>query len=102
MKANDREKETSIAVVTMPPPPSAIAAALQQTGLAHASLVSTGDAFERLAEAAVDSFTVMTPFLNWDVTGFRFEAFRAHPSAATDTNCTADGRSKTHGHLQRS
>jgi hypothetical protein len=75
MRANDPEKETSIAVVTMPPPPSAIAAALPQTGLAHSSLVSTGDAFERIAEAAVDSFTVMTPFLNRDGLGFVLKLF---------------------------
>jgi hypothetical protein len=75
MRANDPDKETSVAVVTMPPPPSAIAAALPQTGLAHASLVSTRDALESVAEKAVDSFTVMTPFLNRDGLGFVLKLF---------------------------
>ncbi len=75
MRANDLEKETSIAVVTMPPSPSAIASALPQTGLAHASLVSTRDAFERVAETAIDSLTVMTPFLNRDGLGFVLKLF---------------------------
>lgn len=48
----------------MPPPPSAIAVALSQTGLAHASLVSTKDALQTVADRAVDAFTIMTPFLN--------------------------------------
>jgi hypothetical protein len=75
MRANDPEKETSTAVVTMPPPPSAIASALLHTGLAHASLVSTRDAFERVAETAIDSFIVMTPFLNRDGLGFVLKLF---------------------------
>src|SRR6266446_1927253 len=54
MRANDPDKETSIAVVTMPPSPSAIATALPQTGLAHASLVSTRDALESVVETASD------------------------------------------------
>ncbi len=76
MRANDPDKETSIAVVTMPPSPSAIATALPQTGLAHASLVSTRDALERVAEKAIDSFTVMTPFLNQEGLGFVTELFK--------------------------
>jgi phosphatidylserine/phosphatidylglycerophosphate/cardiolipin synthase-like enzyme len=66
MRANDPDKETSTAVVTMPPAPSAIAAALPMSGLAYASLVSTRDALQTVAENAVDSLTVMTPFLNRD------------------------------------
>jgi phosphatidylserine/phosphatidylglycerophosphate/cardiolipin synthase-like enzyme len=50
----------------MPPAPSAIAAALPMSGLAYASLVSTRDALQTVAENAVDSLTVMTPFLNRD------------------------------------
>lgn len=56
----------SVAIVTMPPSPSAIANALPGTGLAHAALVGTNDAFERVADAARVSLTVMTPFLNDD------------------------------------
>jgi hypothetical protein len=51
-------------VVTMPPPPSIVGAALPATGLAHAGLVPTQEAFMRLADAATRSFTIMTPFLN--------------------------------------
>jgi hypothetical protein len=76
MRANDPDRETSIAVVTMPPPPSAIAAALPQTGLAHTSLVSTRDALESVAEKSIDSFTVMTPFLNQEGLGFVTELFK--------------------------
>jgi phosphatidylserine/phosphatidylglycerophosphate/cardiolipin synthase-like enzyme len=75
MRSNDPDKETSTAVVTMPPFPSAIASALSQTGLAYASLVSTRDALISVAEKAVGDFTVMTPFLNQDGLGFVLELF---------------------------
>jgi integrase len=42
----------------------AIAIALLQTGMAHASLVSTVDALQAVADKATDAFTVMSPFLN--------------------------------------
>lgn len=64
MRSQDASRETATAIVTMPPPPSSIAVALSQTGLAHASLVSTKDAFQTVADRAVDAFTIMTPFLN--------------------------------------
>lgn len=66
MRSHDMTRETATAIVTMPPPPSAIAAALSQTGLAYSSLVSTKDALQTVAEKAVDTFTIMTPFLNRD------------------------------------
>jgi hypothetical protein len=75
MRANNPDKETSTAVVTMPPSPSAIAAALPMSGLAYASLVSTRDALHAVAENAVDSFTVMTPFLNKDGLSFVLSLF---------------------------
>jgi hypothetical protein len=75
MRSNDPDKETSSAVVTMPPPPSVISSALTQTGLAHASLVSTRDALVSVAEKAVGDFTVMTPFLNQDGLGFVLKLF---------------------------
>jgi hypothetical protein len=59
-----RLDETATAIVTMPPPPSAIAVALAQTGMAYASLVSTKDALETVADKVVDTLTIMTPFLN--------------------------------------
>lgn len=63
-------------VVTMPPLPSAIGAALPATGLAYAALVSTNDTFEKLADAAASSFTIMTPFLNDDGLIIALELFR--------------------------
>lgn len=54
------------AVVTMPTAPSAIGPALAGTGLAHAALVSTEEALQRVADAAVNRLTIMTPFLNLD------------------------------------
>ena len=66
MRAMDASKESATAIVTMPPPPSAIGVALSQTGVAHNSLVPTIDAFSRVAATAVDTFTIMTPFLNPD------------------------------------
>jgi hypothetical protein len=59
----------------MPPPPSAIAVALSQTGLAHASLVSTKEALQTVADKAIDTFTIMTPFLNHDGLQFLLELF---------------------------
>ncbi|ABD07235.1 hypothetical protein RPB_2530 [Rhodopseudomonas palustris HaA2] len=70
MRTHDSSKETAIAVVTMPPPPSAIGVALSQTGVAHSSLVPTNDAFLRVAATAIDSFILMTPFLNTE--GLRY------------------------------
>ncbi len=84
MHAIDPDKPTSIAVVTLPPSPSSIAAALPQTGLAHASLVSTGDAFEQIADAAIDNFTILTPFLNQD--GLEF-VLRLYERTSAKTKC---------------
>jgi hypothetical protein len=64
MRAIMPDDGRATAVVTMPPAPSAIGAALPATGLAHAALVATRETFERLAAAAANSFTIMTPFLN--------------------------------------
>jgi PLD-like domain len=64
MRSHDASRETATAIVTMPPPPSAIAVALSQTGLAYSSLVSTNDALRTVADKAIDTFTIMTPFLN--------------------------------------
>lgn len=75
MRSHDMSRETATAIVTMPPPPSAIATALSQTGLAYASLVSTTDALQTVADKAVDTFTIMTPFLNRDGLEFVQELF---------------------------
>jgi phosphatidylserine/phosphatidylglycerophosphate/cardiolipin synthase-like enzyme len=60
----DATPDNAAAVVTMPLAPSAIAAALPMTGVSYANLVTTDDALARVADAAVESFTIMTPFLN--------------------------------------
>jgi hypothetical protein len=75
MRANNPDEETSTAVVTMPPAPSAIAAALPTSGLAYASLLSTRDAWQTVAEKAADSLTFMTPFLNTDGLSFVLSLF---------------------------
>ena len=63
-------------VVTMPPSPSAIGAALPATGLAYAALVPTKVTFERLADVAASSFTIMTPFLNDEGLVIALDLFR--------------------------
>ncbi|MGA2637952.1 phospholipase D-like domain-containing protein [Methylocella sp.] len=81
MRAVTPDDSNATAVVTMPPSPSAIGAALPATGLAYAALVSTKETFERLADAAGSSFTIMTPFLNDEglvITLDLFRRTRAH------------------------
>jgi hypothetical protein len=76
MRTSMPDDGRATAVVTMPPSPSAIGASLPATGLAHAGLVSTQDTFERLADAATNSFTIMTPFLNDDGLVIALDLFR--------------------------
>lgn len=64
------------AVVTMPPSPSVIWSVLPATGLAYAALLPTNDAFEKLADAAANSFTIMTPFLNNEGLVIALDLFR--------------------------
>lgn len=52
------------AAITLPPSPSWIERALPTTGFAYASLLSTDDALRRVAAEAVNTLTLMTPFLN--------------------------------------
>src|SRR5208337_1398611 len=66
----------AVAIVTMPPTPSAVGLALPATGLAHAALMATQEVFERLADRAVNSLTVMTPFLNDEGLAAAFQLFR--------------------------
>lgn len=75
MRSHDAFRETATAIVTMPPPPSAIAAALGQTGMAYASLVSTNEALQTVADKAIDTFTIMTPFLNQEGLEFAQQLF---------------------------
>jgi hypothetical protein len=76
MRAVMPDDGKATAVVTMPPTPSAIGSALPATGLAHAALVPTNETFERLADAAANSFTIMTPFLNDDGLAIALDLFR--------------------------
>lgn len=58
------QTETSHLVITMLWPPSALGAALPATGMAHAALLTTADGRVRVAAAARERLTIMTPFLN--------------------------------------
>jgi len=65
----------AVPVVTLPAAPSAIGQALPAAGVAHAALIPTAEAFERIADAAAASLTIMSPFLNdeglaWALTTF--------------------------------
>ena len=66
MRAIVPDDGRATAVVTMPTAPSAIRPALGGTGLAYAALVATQETFEKVADSAVNSLTIMTPFLNDD------------------------------------
>lgn len=74
------DEEAALTAVTLPPPPSAIAAALPATGLSYASLVSTDDAMARVAVAASARLTVMTPFLNKGGLGVAIGLFARSPA----------------------
>jgi hypothetical protein len=76
MRAIMPDEGMATTVVTMPPSPSVIGAALPATGMAYAALVPTKTTFERLADAAAGSFTIMTPFLNDDGLDFAIDLFR--------------------------
>lgn len=76
MRAIMPDGSMATAVVTMPPSPSAIWEVLPATGLAYAALVSTKDTFEKLADAAANSFTIMTPFLNDEGLVIALDLFR--------------------------
>jgi hypothetical protein len=81
LQASLADKETSYTAVTMPMAPSALATALPAIGVAHAALLSTADAMSRVAIAAEERMTILTPFLNAD--GLRFVAALFECSPAT-------------------
>lgn len=60
-----RSKETSV-VLTLPPSPSHIEAALDKMGFRSAFLENTQDIFTNLAQSAEQRFLVMTPFVDHD------------------------------------
>jgi hypothetical protein len=80
MRAIMPDEGMATTVVTMPPWPSANGAALPTTGLAYAALVPTKDTFEKLADAAASSFTIMTPFLNDEGLIIALDLFRRTPA----------------------
>ena len=75
MRGPASNEEAALTAVTLPPSPSAIAAALPATGVSYASLLSTEDAMARVATAAMSRFTVLTPFLNTGGLEFAFRLF---------------------------
>ena len=79
-RADAADRETCHAAVTMPHAPSALAAELPATGTAYASLLSTAEGMTRVAAAARERLTIMTPFLNSD--GLKFAASLFSCSAA--------------------
>lgn len=68
--------EASLTAVTLPTPPSAIAAALPATGLSYASLISTNEAMLRVAQSACVRLTVISPFLNLGGQAFALQLFQ--------------------------
>jgi hypothetical protein len=76
MHAAMDDEALAVAAVTMPTPPSALAAALPATGLAHTNLVATTDAMNRVADDAVERLTVMTPFVNEEGLNYAIGLFR--------------------------
>jgi hypothetical protein len=64
MRGPAMNQEAALTAVTLPPPPSAIAAALPATGVSYASLLTTEEAMARVAGAAASRLTILTPFLN--------------------------------------
>lgn len=66
----------AVAVVTMPPAPSALERALGSVGLRRAALVPTREAFDKVADTAATALTVMTPFLNPDGLDWALGLFR--------------------------
>ena len=75
-------EEAALTAVTLPSPPSAIAAALPATGLSYAAMISTEDAMRRVADMAVVKLTVMSPFLNHGGLAFAVELFERSPAKA--------------------
>ena len=64
MREPAAEEEAALTAVTLPRPPSAVAAALPLGGLSHAALLSTEDAMGRVADAASARLAVLSPFLS--------------------------------------
>lgn len=81
MRASLPQNGSATAVVTLPPSPSSFAEALPATGMSHAALIATSDAFQRVADTALSAFTIMTPFLNDEGLSFAVGLFRRTKAA---------------------
>lgn len=75
MRASAELAKEAEAVVTLPPSPSAIADALPKQGPIHAGIARTDDEIKRIARAAVNSLTIMSPFVNEDGAEFAMQMF---------------------------
>ncbi len=98
MHAAMDDEALAVAAVTMPTPPSALAAALPATGLAHTNLVPTADAMNRVADDAVERLTVMTPFVNEEGLNYAIGLFRR--SQAKRRNLIVRPTQATRTHLK--
>jgi hypothetical protein len=76
MRSANPTDSRAAAVVTMPPLPSSVGRALPTMGLAHAGLIPTSEAFQRVADAASESLSVMTPFVNEEGLRWALQIFR--------------------------
>lgn len=72
---SSRIDKIASAVVTLPDEPSTIARALRAHGPIHASLGRTEEVLGGIARAAITSFTVMSPFVNYEGARFAMQLF---------------------------
>lgn len=76
MRSSLRNDGRATAVVTMPSNENGLVRALPATGFNYAGLVTSDHAFERIADAAVGAFTILSPFLNPAGFNFALELFQ--------------------------
>jgi len=101
MRGPAAAEEAALTAVTLPPYPSAIAAALPATGLSYASLISTEEAMARVADAAASRLTLMTPFLNKGGLDFAIGLFERSPATARTLIVRGAGSTRAALHPQR-
>jgi hypothetical protein len=75
MRAARAPDSESLAIVTLPAAPSAVARVLPAEGPIHASIGRTEEALSELARTAVRSLTVMSPFVNREGAEFALHLF---------------------------
>lgn len=101
MRGPAAAEEAALTAVTLPPYPSAIAAALPATGLSYASLISTEEAMARVADAAASRLTLMTPFLNKGGLDFAVGLFERSPATLRTLIVRGVGSTRAALHPQR-